>query len=149
MASQLADYTPQTLKRELVEQTILQWNQSLRTARALLIAQEWPRAVQQYWKVYPVAEQLLKDALCKNCAIKGYSRTLAELAYALRKNQQQDKLSAMIELTRPTLHTQLSPALAQELIAIMNNIAYAPIQEIDRWIEGLFAMDEAMHQPVH
>lgn len=53
----------------------------------------------------------------------------------------------MLELAKPTLHTQLSPTLAQELIATMNNIACAPIQDINSWIVGLFAMDEAINQP--
>lgn len=96
-----------------------------------------------------MAEQLLKESACRNCAVKGYSRTLTELAYALRKNQQQEKLSAIIELAKPTLHTELSPVLAQELIAIMTNIAYGSIPEIDAWMEGLFAMDEAMNHAVH
>lgn len=149
MVSQATDYTVHALKRELAEQAIQQWNASLDLARTFLVAQEWPNAVRHYWQVYPMAERLLKNELCKDCAIKGYIRTLVELSYALRKNQQQEKLSAMLELTKPTMHTQLSPASAQELIAIMSSIAYAPIQEIDRWVEGLFAIDEAMHQPVH
>jgi hypothetical protein len=149
MASQSIAYNPQTLKRELLEQSIYEWSQTLNAARHSLFGHEWPQAVMQYWRAYPMAEQLLKESTCKSCAVKGYTRTLTELAYALRKNQQQEKLSAIIELATPTLHAELSPALAQELIAIMTNIAYGPIGDIDKWMDGLFAMDASMNQRVH
>lgn len=149
MTSQSIAYNPQTLKRELLEQSIHEWSQTLKAARNALFGHEWPQAVMQYWRAYPMAEQLLKQPTCKSCAVKGYTRTLTELAYALRKNQQEEKLSAFIELAKPTLHTELSSALAHELVAIMTNIAYAPMQDIDKWMDGLFAMDEAMNQRVH
>jgi hypothetical protein len=149
MASQNIAYNPQSLKRELLEQSIHEWSQTLNAARNSLFGHEWPQAVMQYWRAYPMAEQLLKASTCKNCAVKGYTRTLTELAYALRKNQQQEKLSAVIELAKPTLHAELSSALAQELIAIMSNIAYGPIRDIDKWMDGLFAMDASMSQRVH
>jgi hypothetical protein len=149
MATHTTAYNAQTLKRELLEQSIQQWNHALHAARTALFSHEWPEAVMQYWSAYPMAEQLLKESLCKNCAIRGYARTLTELAYALRKNQQQEKLSAIIELAKPTLHAELSSRLAQELVAIMTNIASAPIQEIDVWMEGLFAMDAAKNHRVH
>ncbi|MDZ7923292.1 MAG: hypothetical protein U5M23_04385 [Marinagarivorans sp.] len=149
MASQSIAYNPQTLKRELLEQSIHEWSQALKSARNALFGHEWPQAVMQYWRAYPMAEQLIKESTCKNCAVKGYTRTLTELAYALRKNQQQEKLSAVIELAKPTLHTELSSTLAQELVAIMTNIAYGPIQDIDAWMDGLFAMDSSMSHSVH
>ena len=149
MASQFIAYNPQNLKRELLEQSIHEWSQTLKAARNALFGHEWPQAVMQYWRAYPMAEQLIKESACKNCAVKGYTRTLTELAYALRKNQQQEKLSAIIELVKPTLHTELSSVLAQELIIIMTNIAYAPIQEIDAWMDNLFAMDASINHRVH
>lgn len=149
MASQSIAYNSQTLKRELLEQSIHEWSLTLKAARNSLFGHEWSQAVTHYWRAYPMAEQLVKESTCKNCAIKGYSRTLTELAYALRKNQQPEKLSAIIELAKPTLHTELSPALAQELITIITNIAFGSIPEIDEWMEGLFAMDEAMNHAVH
>lgn len=149
MASHSIAYNPQTLKRELLEQSIHEWSQILKAARNSLFEHEWPQAVMQYWRAYPMAEQLLKQSTCKGCAVKGYTRTLTELAYALRKNQQEEKLSAVIELAKPTLHTELSSALAHELVAIMTNIAYGPIRDIDKWMDGLFAMDASMNHSVH
>lgn len=142
-------FSPQTLKREILELTTHQWSEQLNAARKSLFAQEWQLAVTQYWQTYGVAEQLLKESLCQNCAIKGYIRTLAELAYVMRKNQQQQKLPAIIELAQPVWRAQLTATLAQELVAIVTNIAYAPIVQIDAWIEGLFAMDVAATQPLH
>ena len=105
--------------------------------------------MQQYWNIYPVAEQSLKDAFCKNCAIKRLQSYLGKAGLRTAKEPAQDKLSTIIELTKPTLHMQLSPTLAQEPIAIMNIIAYAPIQKLIWWIEGLFAMNEAINQLGH
>lgn len=149
MTIEALNFTPQTLKRELIEQSITHWNEMIHEARSYLLNQTWQQAAKQYWRVYPIAEQLLKESFCKNCAIKGYIRTLVELAYVLRKNQQQEKLSAIMELAKPLWLRELNPVLIEELIAIVTNITYAPIAQIDIWMEGLFAMDEAVNQPLH
>ena len=142
-------FSPHTVQREILEHSTNQWSASLCVARKSLFSQQWQEAVTHYWQTYGIAEQLLKESLCKNCATKGYIRTLAELAYVMRKNQQQQKLPAIIELAQPVWRAQLTSTLAQELIAIVTNIAYAPIVQIDAWIDGLFAMDDAVSQPLH
>lgn len=149
MATHAFTFSPATLKREQLEHMTNAWSEMLSEARKSLFGQQWQPAVTQYWRAYGMAEQLLKESLCKNCAIKGYIRTLVELAYVLRKNQQEEKLSAIAELAKPTWDVQLTVALSQELIAIITNIAYAPIVQIDVWIDGLFAMDVAATQPLH
>lgn len=149
MASQKFTFSPHTIQREILEHTTQLWSKNISQARKSLFACEWQQAVGEYWQVYAMAEQLLKEPLCKNCAIKGYIRTLAELAYVMRKNQQQQKLPAIIELAQPVWRVQLTATLIEELIAIVTNIAYAPIAQIDAWIDGLFAMDDAASQPLH
>lgn len=149
MATHEFTFSPAALKREQLEYMTNAWSETLGEARKLLFGQQWQPAVIQYWRAYGMAEQLLKESLCKNCAIKGYTRTLVELAYVLRKNQQEEKLSAIAELAKPIWDMQLTLALSQELIAIITNIAYAPIVQIDVWIDGLFAMDVAAMQPLH
>lgn len=71
------------------------------------------------------------------------------MAYALRKNHQHEKLAAIVQLAQPTWATHLSTPLAKELIAMVSKISNAPIAETDVWIEKLFAMDEAITQPLH
>lgn len=142
-------FSSHTVQREILERFTNQWSERLCVARKFLFSQEWQEAVNHYWQAYDIAERLLKEPLCKNCAIKGYIRTLAELAYVMRKNQQQQKLPAIIELAQPVWRAQLTSTLVQELIAIVTNIAYAPIAQIDVWIDALFAMDTAVNQPLH
>jgi len=149
MVTHAFTFSSETLKREQLERSTNEWSENLHEARKSLFNEQWPIAVIRYWSAYGIANRLLKESLCKNCAIKGYIRTLVELAYVLRKNKQQEKLSAIIDLARPAWEIHLSSTLAQELIAIVTNIAYAPVVQIDAWIEGLFAMDSTAAQPLH
>ncbi len=59
------------------------------------------------------------------------------------------KLAAIIELAQPTWITYLSMTLTEEVVAMVTNIAYGPVAQTDLWIEGLFAMDSAINQPLH
>lgn len=73
MAYQSIAYNPHNLKRELLEQSIHEWSQTLKAARTALFGQAWPQAVMQYWRAYPMAEQLVKESTWQSCAVKGYS----------------------------------------------------------------------------
>lgn len=130
-----------TNNRERIERAVIHWHSTLQAARTQLFSQQWSLALPQYQNAYRMAEQLLRDSLCKNCAMKGYSRTLIELAYVLRKSHQHQQLPIIIAMAKESLETGLSPGLANELSTIVDDIANAPIVQIDAWINNLFAMD--------
>jgi hypothetical protein len=111
--------------------------------------QRWAEAVTMCGTALETADILLHHDDIKAQAIERYIRCAIELTYTLRKSRHQPDLSALVELVQHRLAPRMSAATLAHTLTPLADIAFAPLTEVDTWMELLRAMDNAHHQTRH
>lgn len=132
-------------QKNYVEETINRWYFLLEYSRGELHAGHWQQAVVSYHRAHQEAELLVSISDCKNCAVKGYVRTLIEYSYALCKVDDVKRLADLIGHAEHTLSIYVTRELVSTLLQPLRNIGFATHAERDLWMNQLFA-EEAQHR---
>ena len=118
-------------------------------ARGQIASELWNEAVPLYGTAFETADILLGSDTCKKTATTRYLRAAMEFIYALRKSNYAADIAALVTLAEHRLGDMHEPQPLATLLCPLRDVAFAPLEEVDYWIELLFAMDESQHQTTH
>lgn len=102
-----------------------------------------------YGSAFDLVEALFLTNPNREYAIESYIRTALEFAYSLRKSTYNCNLEALLGIVTHCLEQEPELPVLDSLLAPLRDISFAPVSEIDRWIQVLFAMDAAKSQTQH
>lgn len=126
----------------------LHWQKQQRLALQQLESLAWPAAQREYERAYGLAEQLLVQSPCKNCAIKAYVRTLVEYALVLHKLGMQSQLGAIRAISLHSLQPLLGSIKATQLLRPLADIQRANEAQVELWL-GRLMIAGACHWQKH
>ena len=92
------------------------------------------------------AEMLLAKSQHSKDSIRRYARTALEFAYALKMADDSEGIVALVAIVKVRLQ---SNAELTGLISPLIDVQHASKQDVNRWMNILFAIDEVEHQIIH
>ncbi|WNO10010.1 hypothetical protein [Teredinibacter sp. KSP-S5-2] len=124
----------------------------LTDARRALDEQDWTQAIASYYPAFCIAETMMNMSRCQNCAtrlIRQYLRIGMEYLYCLRKSADDKNAAALMALVKHSLAGRTISQPAEYALAIFHKVAYSPMNEVDAWMQMLFAADESRLHTKH
>ena len=126
------------------------WQASLSQARRLLHKHSWQEAAMEYRFAFEAAEQIIGKQENPIDNVKRYIRTAMEFAYALRMGCFPCDLQALVALVKFRLEEEKwLCAPIGHLIGPLEDVSFSPKPEVSRWMETLFAIEEAKKSSIH
>lgn len=144
------EHNSQTLSlRERNEQLIHQWSFLLEQGRSELHLRQWFLAANYYQQAMSIAESLFAASLCKNCALRCYTRTLVEYAYVICKINGPESLELMEQAATLTLSAYVPMSLVEKLLFPITEIKTRSDADRELWLNQLFAEDASYKKRLH
>lgn len=141
-------FQPSAIK-PCVHVALREWSQLIQNGRVQIEQADWNAAAITYGNAFEQVEALFSTNPNREYAIESYIRTAVEFAYSLRKSTYTCDLSALLGIVKYRLEQEPCIASLDELLLPLRDISFAPVSEIDRWVQILFAMDAAKLHTKH
>ncbi len=124
------------------------WQLIMLQAREIFHLQDWQKAAIVYGNAFEISELLLVSHPTA-FSVDRYLRTALEFAYALRKNQTDTNLNALIpHITENIQNIKHSMAMSF-LIQPVEEVINLPIHLSDHWMQSLLSLDSLDHRVLH
>ena len=127
------------------------WQGIFYKARKALRQEKWNKAVYLYSAASDAAENLLR--LKNPQGVNQYIRTNIEYIYALRKDKQDTNLNHIVAYFRTQLmHSTQCQSGGKPLGQLMTpfyDMSIASEEEIDHWVESIWALEESHSATKH
>jgi hypothetical protein len=130
------------------ESAIIAWFQLMAAARSHTDMREWQSSINAYGNALDVAEVIFASDP-SSLEVNRYIRTAIEFIYTIRSSHYPADIDDLVESITGCLQKQLYPAHIELLLRPINDIAFKPLPQIERWMDALFLEDKKKKYSIH
>lgn len=130
------------------EQALTAWIKLINAARHKAMENQWKVAVKLYGNAFEVS-QLIFLHTPRTIEANRYVRTAIEFVFSLRYSGYPANLDLLIAAIQDCLETILSPEESRKNIEPLQDVAFSPMSEVDRWMQMFYGVESSYGKTIH